>query len=492
MATTAKATGYLELNISGFDQALKTAKNLMATFAAGFAAYKIGDFFKDGIKDAINFGKEMKAAGDAMGGMDAGKLLLVQKAMEKTGVGAEEARGHISDFIREGRDLSGLFNSQEEFARGLKSATQDYGSQAEILTRSAKSLQSVWNTLESIGSKMRTFFMAMTEKFVGPLQKALDVLNQADLAGVGAAFGESIAKAIELLVGLFKNGDIFKVAQVGMTLAFKESVNALYEGFLFIYNTAIPMAGKMLGDAFGKAVEFLANAIEFIFSDEGLKSILDGFLGIAAKFTLSLLSGIDTVIRAMGAGVAYAIQGAVNAVPGLKQLIGGNSDFQSFQEAFDATEGIIPPETLKGLDDAAKELNGSFSKAFDNFVESQTKKTTETIDTKGKIFDTESDKQQLGDILAKGIKTGQAVVATKRNDSGTKPAEFRGDPAKAIADNLAKVGGGGNYVQVGMNLEQKRLFLQERATKATEELVGYVKGDSGGKSPQKPSVKLGR
>ena len=137
MATTAKATAYLDLNIAGFDQAIKTAKNLMIGLGATFATYKVGSFFKDGIKDAIDFGKEMQSASRAMGGFDPGALLLTQKALEKVGMGAEEARGHIGDFISEGRDISQIFGGADNYAAALKSASRDYGSQADVLSRSA-------------------------------------------------------------------------------------------------------------------------------------------------------------------------------------------------------------------------------------------------------------------------------------------------------------------------------------------------------------------
>ena len=138
MSAGAKAVGYLDLNITGFDQALKTAKNLMVTFAAGFTAYKIADFFKDGIKDAIDFGKEMQSASRAMGGFDPGALLLTQKALEKVGMGAEEARGHIGDFITQGRNISEIFGGAEEYSRAIKSAAKDYGPTAAVLSRSGE------------------------------------------------------------------------------------------------------------------------------------------------------------------------------------------------------------------------------------------------------------------------------------------------------------------------------------------------------------------
>jgi len=221
----------LELNITGFDQALKTAKNLMVTFAAGFTAYKIADFFKDGIKGAVDFGKEMQSASRSMGGFDPGALLLTQKALEKVGMGAEEARGHVGDFIKQGRNVSEIFGGADNYARALKSASEDYGAQASILSRSGEKLQSVWNTMESIGSKVKTFFLSMTEQFVLPLQTALDFLNQIDLAGVGADFGKAIGDATKTLLGLFKNGDMIETLKLGLTLAFQEGCSKLREQY---------------------------------------------------------------------------------------------------------------------------------------------------------------------------------------------------------------------------------------------------------------------
>jgi len=254
MSTSAKATGYLDLNITGFDQALKTAKNLMVTFAAGFGAYKIGSFFTDGIKGAVNFGKEMQSASRAMGGFDPGNLLLGQKALEKMGMGAEEARGHIGDFISQGRKVSELFGGSENYAAALKSAAKDYGSQASVLTRSGEKLQSVWNTMESIGSKVKTFFLSATEQFVLPLQAALDYLNEIDLAGVGAEFGAYISKAATILMGLFKNGDMMETLKIGVTLAFQEGINYLVGGIHYV----AAMTGPLLSKAFAGAVKRIA------------------------------------------------------------------------------------------------------------------------------------------------------------------------------------------------------------------------------------------
>lgn len=59
MASSATATGFLELNIAGFDKAIATAKKALVGLAGAFAVFKTVQFWKEGIKDAIDFGNAM-------------------------------------------------------------------------------------------------------------------------------------------------------------------------------------------------------------------------------------------------------------------------------------------------------------------------------------------------------------------------------------------------------------------------------------------------
>lgn len=491
MATGAQATGYLELNISGFDQALRTAKNLMATFAAGFAAYKIGDFFKDGVKDAINFGKEMQSASRAMGGFDPGALLLTQKALEKVGMGAEEARGHIGDFIKEGRDLSQIFGGSENYARALKSAAGDYGAQAGVLSRSAEKLQSVWNTMESIGSKVKTFFLTATEQFVLPLQTALDYLNTIDLAGVGADFGRSISKAATVLMGVFKNGDMMETIKVGLTLAFQESVNWLVGGMNYIAG----ITGPLIGKAFLAAMEGLQKAWDFLFSGDTFTRILDGFLGIAAQFTAAMLDGINYIVKALGSGVQYAIQSAIEAIPGASELLGvGGSNRETFDEMMAANKGPISEDYIKSVRESGQELAGRGGEGFAQFAKNLFPEGGKTEFQKGNVFDTTESGKRLQELIEKGFKTGTEMTESSRdkaskNETGAKSVltSFSGSSSKVIADSLAKVGGGGGFLRAGMSLQERSAMQTALATRQTAETLKAMQSDAK-KNPSKPAL----
>jgi hypothetical protein len=487
-----KAVGYLELNVQGFDQAIKTAKNMLAGLAASFAAFKAGEFFKDGIKDAIDFGKEMQSASRAMGGFDPGNILLAQKALEKAGMGAQEAQGHIQDFITEGRDVAELFGGADNYAKALKSAAADYGEQAQVLSRSGKALQTVWNTMESIGSKVRTFFLTMTEQFVQPLQLVLDYINQLDLAGVGSAFGKYIADAANALVGLLKNGDLYKSIQLGLTIAFKESINYLVGGLNYIGNLTIPYIGEQLGKAFLWAAELLGKAMEFIFSSEGLQAFVDGIVGVSAKFIQALLNGLNTVFRVMQAGVQSAVQAAIDAIPGARAALGMAGAEQSLGQLYDQTSGIIPQDLIDTMGQAGDELVDRFGDKFADFTSGMIKPGEAGAFEKANVFGTEDDKKKFGELISKANETAAAMGGKAgENQSPTKGVltSLSGSSSKVIADSLAKVGGGGSFIRVGMSLQEKTALQQLNATKQNGKALDAIAKNT---EPKPRPTALGR
>ena len=126
MAAAATATGFLELNIAGFDKAISTAKKALVALTAVFAVFKTANFWKEGIEGAINFGNEIYHASQRIGAMDPGKLLIAQKALENAGLGAEEARTQINELVDSGRSMSTLFAGTGDYAMALENATASY------------------------------------------------------------------------------------------------------------------------------------------------------------------------------------------------------------------------------------------------------------------------------------------------------------------------------------------------------------------------------
>lgn len=475
----AKAVGYLELNIAGFDQALKTAKNLMATFAAGFAGYKLGSVFKDGIKDAIDFGKSINSVSRSMGGLGAGNLLLVQKALERTGQGAEEAQGHIADFLKSGRSLSTLFGGSDNYAEAISKSSKEFGDQADILNRSAARLQTIWNSIEVVASKSRTFFLAMTEQFIKPLQLALDMLKSTNVAAIGERFGKAISDASLTLYGIFTNGNIVEILQLGVKLAFQEGINYLVGGFEYL----AAMIPEWLIKGFDVSVEFLFKAFKILTNE----TLLNGMLFAAFSFYSAMFDGMNKVIKFLQAGVSYAVISAIQAIPGAGKALGIGAEKPSFGEIYNDTKNIIPDNVTNALKNAAKISGEKASDPLKNLFNtfSGGKEGFE----KANIFDTGKDQARLQEIIANVFKVGTESAGKAQIDNSSAPTKgvltsFSGASSKVIADSLAKVGGGGNFLRVGMTLSERTALDQLRAQREQVELQKVIaKNTSAEKKP---------
>ena len=274
----AKAVGFLDLDASGFNTAIKAATGALVALGAAFASYKVGDFFVQGIKEAVNFGNEMGRVAARMGHIDPGKLILMQKALENSGLSAGEAQGAIEKLVASGKPFSSLFLNAGGAGSALAQATKDYGGQADALTKSSQQLMLVWNTIQSISSKVKTFFMSMTAEFVDPLRAAIILLNNTiQLSDFGKRFGSAIRSGVEILVGGIQNGTIFQILAIRMKLAFNDSWNYLAEKF------------KSMKDVFGgpKAADMFAGAQDIFI---GLGKILKGYIVQGAQAAANLLT----------------------------------------------------------------------------------------------------------------------------------------------------------------------------------------------------------
>jgi hypothetical protein len=423
MASTATATGFLELNIAGFDKAISTAKKALVGLAGAFAAFKTVQFWKEGIEGAIKFGDEVFHASQRIGAMDPGKLLIAQKALENAGLGAEEARGQINQLVEAGRPLSTLFKGSDDYAKALQNATASYGSQANVLSQSAEKLSKVFEIIQSVGSKLQTFFLAMTAKFTVPLLALLRMLDEIDLAGMGAAFGDNISKAAALLIGLYKNGNI------GETIGL-----ALKVGFMNAYNWLV----NALADLFDKMREFKFNA-----------KIFDGIVII--------FKGIAELI---GATLKSAIASALNGitVAGIPLL----SDERKSQLTSEAAMSAKLGNKMIGRGAASLEKENGLIGGIGGFI-------------KGLTTPTEDATKRLKELSDAALKTGEEFLKVGAGDQSKVKIMTEGlgsqDPYKVIASSMAKVGGGGGYMVQGMTIEARNQIKQLRATEMTNEIL---------------------
>jgi len=440
----ATATGYLELNIKGFEEAISTAKKMLVGLAAAFGVVKISSFFKEGISDAIKFGNEMYHAGQKIGQIDPGQLLLAQKALENSGLGAEEARAQIDEMVTSMRPFSTLFKGgQQAWEGALKGAAQNYGAQAKVLTQSASAMSKVFEQIQAVSSKIGAFFLSMTQQFVKPLSAVLQYLQGIDLAGVGEHFGTAISNAATTLVGVVKDGNLGLV--IGLSLKV---------GFM-------------------NAVEWLGSAIQSLFGDKGLGQALGDTLGQYLFAFKEMFLGIASAISAaIILAISKAMHGIAEMMPeelGGKMHAAATSTFLASRASDKEAEGHFTKS--KGAFGSDNDLGGFMSGLITGI-------TTETNQAR----------KDLTAALASGKKTGDAIVEAGAKAAGPKfQLNQQGlghqEPYKVIADSLASVGGGGGFIRQSMSIEAreaikhtKALEVQIQLQKTTNDLLAKMGG----------------
>ena len=427
---TATATGYLELNIAGFDKAISSAKKMLVGLAGAFAGFKLAEFFKEGISNAINFGNEMHHAAQKIGGMDAGVLLVTQKALENAGLSAGEARSQINGMVESGQKLGTLFKGGDT-AAALQASAASYGSAAGILSRSATAISKVFELMESIGSKVQTYFLAMTEGFVKPLTAVLQYLNEIDLAGAGASFGKAIADAATILIGLVKNGDVGVVLGLSIKVGFMNAVEYLAGAMKSLLGDS--GVGKGLSDTFEKYAS-------------GIKEV---FLGVAYVFVQVITDGFKNLVK------DWKIAG--------KNVFSDQSIFAmttSAGHAYGAAEGHF--EKSKQAFGSGNDLGGFMSGLI-----------------KGLTTETEIARVELQEAVNLAEQTGAAIVESGVGKAGKKfevnqAAIGTQEPYKVIADSLAKVGGGGGFISSSMSIEAREAMKANQTRQMQLEVLKAI------------------
>lgn len=491
----AKAVGILELNISGFTAALDTAKRALAVFGVSFAAFKTGDFWVQHIKGAIEFGNAMYVAGQKMGQFDPGKLYLIQKAFQQTGISAEEANSQIQEMLNSHRDFSTFFRGgAPEFGKALQTAKKNYGPQANTLSAHAEDFAKVEQTIQAILAKSQQFFLIMSSKFLQPLNSLLNALNAVDFSGIADTLGNAIDRVANTLIGLFASGHLTEAFTLGLQVASQTAVNYLVGG--------LEQAGRTFGDV-------IAAIFNTSFAD-GLGNI---FIGIAERFGAAIVNALQKPIAMFQAVLAYpdahkqAVTDAKNFAGNVREAMDladkharaaqnfeahGNTKAANREWTTSAGFRAAEEASNKQLKDALATQNmglGDYVGAHANDAVSFFGKSTADVDQKGqddiskgaaelvpqaqnafeafkksfadfKPADLFSDlpgaSKKLADMLAKaqslGLELGKPVDSMVKGFTSTMGAAH---PVHIIADSLARVGGGGGYARASVSIAER-------------------------------------
>jgi len=439
----AAAIGYLELNIKGFEQALTTAKRALTVFAAGMAAMKGMEFLKDGVKDAINFGNAMHHASQAAGRMDPGSFLVIQKAIENIGMSAEGAQAAIKDFVETGRPIQSIFGNAGNYTKALENATQQYGAQAKILSENASKFSKVFELIQAVGGKIREFFLSMSAQFLKPLQVLLETLNRIDLAKIGEEFGAQFARAVNILNGALVNNSLGDIISTGFALGSEYLKNAF----------------NHLMDVLGAGATALGIAIDSV-----IVSINWGNVGILIVNTLGkgLITAFEFLIRGLTKIFGWLIEGIAALIDKLPGVSGVLTGIEADNESLQAQLAGIFDTWRTGFE------GGSLTNTDTSQIAPIIKMAlSDAMSSLGELSDSPEARALKGQLaaLASAAEKSGAALAKSAPEKLTGYAGMKADPYSVIADSMAKIGGGGGAMRVGMTIEEKQLFEQKNATR---------------------------
>lgn len=290
------------------------------------------------------------------------------------------------------------------------------------------------------------------------------------MAAKAREIGETIAYAMRFMIEAFRQGEVWNLAKLGLTLAFQESVNFLWRTLMGVCE-AIPQylvqAFKtgvmildiltdasfwgMVGDAFGGVMRMAVNGLLALLS-EGVASLLDSIPGLGDE--ANWMRGLSREFER-------------DANNGMGQANGaGRAFIDSYGDRI-----------LRQISENFSALQNAFSDGFSN--------ATDVMDTSGIKGEMSSISDRITGALekqdtarAQKEKEDAAKGKPKRKQTEDDIPKIKVNWETVLAGSLAKVGGGGygRMMLSAENIPQKQLTEQKK----TNELLNKLLQKQGG------------
>jgi len=270
---------------------------------AAFGVASMGAI-KDSCAEVIRFGEETENAGKKAG-LSAGKYYLLNSAISK-----------------------GI---------STKTAAKLIGDNADELDRSAKVFRDVSIKLWAVGEKIKGFWMGLMGRVAPILSKLLDSAIGINLVKAGQQFGDALAKAVKIVYGLAKNGQLWEAIKLGFEVAVEYAGQKLNEFLNFVVDDLSKgLEGAIIGGidaAITPILKWATTAGEWIngcFSGGILEAIIYGLgetwsqiVKWATDAGNFLWQALDTGILAITEGLANAWEAVVGWATNAGEFIRG-------------------------------------------------------------------------------------------------------------------------------------------------------------------------
>ena len=254
-----------------------------------------------------------------------------------------------------------------------------------------------------------------------------------------------------MFISFFSNGDLADGLLSALKFAYLQSKETLIEGYF--------EAMDFLSLSFANIAEIFTGAL---YNKDAQLAIYALFSSIAALLRGALFQGAEAIFKALGQMDAAKSYGQSS-----KNQYQASEDFMKVaQGAFENIDfSKIAKDMGTGITGAAKEAQSNQEKGFNKVFGSQ-----EGID------------KAWNDMMGIGnrafVKAEELFKKTKEDNDPLKGSFQQPGTGKVIADSLAKVGGGGGFLRVGMTLTERTAVESLKAQKESNEIQKRIENNT--------------
>lgn len=500
----AKVTGVLELNNAPFLAALEASKSASKAFttsvvagaaiaasamivasagvlAVAMAFKSLGSFLSDGIAGAVAFGNSAYQAAQKFKGISTGENFLWLKALEKSGMSADEALGAMKQMSDQGMKLTEIFSSPADAAEAIKAAKADYGDIASAIDKSAGTMAVMVNNFTAFKDRLQGFFIGFVSQVATPMNDLLVLLkNNFSTTEFGVSLGKKVSDLINILKGGASEGNFGEVVGALIKIALIEgaqklneiikSISAYFSESFKGFGGILQAFGSILKSVFEYGATYISSKLQEAF-ESGYKGKASGIMGTTeSKNITAAQKEIDENVRSMerytklyvAAKKSGDVEGAESAGSTLEDLRGRNNLFQKDISFNQGNFGALSEDDMAIARDRSQRTTNAL-----RYVNAREYQNNDASTESGSGF--ESFRNQFGQVI-ENAKTSKYAGANASMDQAK--AEFAAAQANSGAGITAIAGGMEAFIG---GLQESRIAAQaivDKARKAGEAVAG--------------------
>ena len=338
-------------------------------------------------------------------------------AINKVQDPSQRAAMAMEIFGRSGAEMLSVFASN-----GFDDASQQIGSQAQILGRDAALFDDVSDKLGATGVKVRGFWVGVADQVAPVLKPLLDQFMKMDFA----SWGQQAGAAVAFIVQAFADGKVGDILFTSARIAFANAVDFLAGSLMAVAQALWQMLAESVTNAI-TLFQILTTADFWIGMGKALIGIAQGFIALLLEGVAKLLDHLKDV-PLVGDSIGEGAQTIRDTAQGVRE---------AGQDHRDSGSDLLGPQVERVTDrvrEAFSNIGKSFSAGFD--------KGSALIDTSGW-------QQHLNETIGGVMQRVQSVSEQSRADAQPRQPNVGGydeeldAKKKPSTSTLQRIGGGG-------------------------------------------------